>query len=57
LKGIEKIYNVRINGLGKFGTQNHQIAIDLLMRGLADSTYLSNLPRLAAPIEPRQGKT
>jgi hypothetical protein len=35
LKGIEKIYNFCVNGLAKFGTQNPQNAIDLLLRGIS----------------------
>jgi hypothetical protein len=30
-KGIEKMYNFRVNGLAKIGTQNHQKVIDLLL--------------------------
>jgi hypothetical protein len=30
-KGIEKIYNFRVKGLAKFGTQNQQNAINLLL--------------------------
>jgi hypothetical protein len=56
-KGIKMIYDFHLKGMTKLGTQDHQIAIDLLIRGLTDSTYLSNLTRLATPIEPRHGKT
>jgi hypothetical protein len=31
------MYNFRVNGLAKFGTQNHQKAIDLLVCGLTDT--------------------
>jgi hypothetical protein len=36
-KGIENIYNFRVNGLTKFGTQDQQNAIDLLLCELADT--------------------
>jgi hypothetical protein len=31
------MYNFRVNGLAKFGTKNHQKAIDLLVCGLIDT--------------------
>jgi hypothetical protein len=33
-KSFKKIYNFNPNGLAKFGTQNHQNVIDLLVCGL-----------------------
>jgi hypothetical protein len=34
--GIKKIYNFHLKGMAKFGTQDHQIAINVLMHGLTD---------------------
>jgi hypothetical protein len=36
-KGIKKIYNFHLNVLSKFGTQNLQNAIDLVLYGLTDT--------------------
>jgi hypothetical protein len=36
-KGLRKIYNFHLNGLSKFGTQNLQNAINLLVHGLTDT--------------------
>jgi hypothetical protein len=55
-KGIKKIYNFQ--GMAKFGTQDHQkYNQSANVRADRQSTYLSNLTRLAAPIKPRHRKT